>query len=159
MTINFDLCKTTKKLFIAIWNFEPDSWSSLIGLDNFRWEIIFFYQITSLLYSYQNSNILSLKIHIWIIVFIGDYEYCPGGPKFMLPPSSTKWNIEPPTFIFWDNIQHLSAFNVSYFDIKHQVIVFFDQGQKLKYLFISMWFGCYWNVESIMVLDNVGTKH
>ena len=101
----------------------------------------------------------SIGIHIWIIVFIGDYEYCPGGPKFMLPPSSTKWNIEPPTFIFWDNIQHLSAFNVSYFDIKHQVIVFFDQGQKLKYLFISMWFGCYWNVESIMVLDNVGTKH
>ena len=46
----------------------------------------------------QKSNIFLMKIHIWIIVFIGDYEYCPGGPKFMLPRSNTKWNIEPPTF-------------------------------------------------------------
>ena len=51
----------------------------------------------------QKSNIFLMKIHIWIIVFIGDYEYCPGGPKFMLPRSNTKWNIEPPTFIFWEH--------------------------------------------------------
>ena len=98
----------------------------------------------------EESNIFLIKIHIWIIVFIGDYEYCPGGPKFMLPPSSTKWNIEPTTF--WEktfNIYFLSVYFPKLLSNLWQC-----QGRS------SMMWSCCWNIWSIgmalfiVVLDN-----